>query len=777
MAPTVTSRRAGVIDDAGMAGRRLCRALSDATDELLAELFTAAAGPIGRHRKGVVALIAVGGYGRRELAPHSDIDVLLVHDRGAKDVDDVAAALWYPLWDLGLKLGYAVRTFDEQMALAVDDLDTATALLSARRLAGDDELADRVATEGRALWRKHGRRWLDALRSKVIERRAQAGGVAYLLEPDLKDGHGGLRDVHTLWWAADADLLVPADDLALLDDCYQTLLNARVALHRATGRPGDVLRLGDQDAVAAELGLGSADALMSGIAAAGRTIAWIADGAWRHLARHEVGREERVADGVVIVDRLVELSGRADIVADPVVLWRLARSAAQRNLPIGRASLDRLAAEVDETAWIGRWPPGALDELLGLLAQGHGAIDVLESLDQRSLLVRCLPEWEHVRSCPQRNAYHRFTVDRHLWETAANAAALTDRVERPDLLLLGALFHDIGKGLPGDHTEVGMQLLRTIAPRIGVAAADVDTLVRLVQLHLLLPDVAVRRDLGDPATIRFVADAVVDTPTLHLLHALTEADSKATGPSAWGSWKEQLVVDLVARTELALDGVDPSSAVPRRFPDDATFGAMAVGRLDVRVDADETRAGTECVTIVCPDVPGTFARVAGVLSLRGFDVLTAWAYSGEVGGPPMAASRFRVMPPRPGTDWRPVVDDLRRALAGELAIEARLAERARTYRRRPATQATPAGPPRVSFHDDASDDATVVEVRAPNRIGALHRIARALAEVGLDIRHATVQSMGEEVVDTFYVRTAAGSMVTDDFHRGEIERAVLHAIG
>jgi len=480
---------------------------------------------------------------------------------------------------------------------------------------------------------------------------------------------------------------------------------------------------------------------------------------------------------VVVVDRVVELSDRADLAADPALMWRLARAAAQRDIAIGRASLDRLAAEVSAASWTPHWPPGALHELLGLLAEGHRSIDVLESLDQRGVLVACLDEWEHVRSRPQRNAYHRFTVDRHLWETAANAASLTHRVDRPDLLLLGALFHDIGKGLPGDHTAVGMELLRSIGPRLGVAAEDVDTLVRLVELHLLLPEVAVRRDLGDAATIRFVADAVGDVSTLHLLHALTEADSMATGPSAWGSWKAQLVGELVARAELALAGVDPSVAVPRRFPDDETFGAMARGRLHVDVSADDDAGeGTERITVVCPDVPGAFARVAGVLSLRGFDVLTAWAFSGEVGGPPMAASRFRVAPPRAGTDWAPVIEDLHRALAGELAIEARLAERARTYRRRPVTQAAPAGPPSVSFHDGASDDATVVEVRGPNRIGALHRIAKALAEVGLDIRHATVQSLGEEVVDTFYVRTTAGALVTDDFHRKEIRRAVLHAI-
>lgn len=756
----------------------MCRELSAVTDQLVSGLFRdAVVETQHKRRKGAVALLAVGGYGRGELAPHSDIDLLLVHERRASGIDELASALWYPLWDAGLKLGHAVRSFDEQMSLASDDLDTATALLSARSLGGDDELADRVATESLARWRKHGRRWLDALRSRVIERREQAGDVAYLLEPDLKDGHGGLRDVHTLWWAADADLLVPVDDLATLDGCYGVLVDVRVALHRVTGRAGDVLRLEDQDAVAAEVGAASADALMADVAAAARTIAWSADGAWRHLSRHQLGHEERVADGVVVVDRLVELSDSADPAADPTLVLRVARVAAQRDVAIGRSSLDRLADELDPAAWRAAWPIGALAELVELLRQGHRAIDVLESLDQRGLLVGMLPEWEAVRSRPQRNAYHRFTVDRHLWEAAANAAAVTDRVTRPDLLVLGALFHDIGKGYPGDHTVAGMALLRDVGPRLGLPADDVEVLVHLVEHHLLLPDVAIRRDLADPATIRFVTDAVGDRTTLHLLHALTEADSLATGPSAWGSWKEQLVAELVSRAGHALDGGDPATAAKRRFPDDLTLRSMVLGEVEVRVDTDDgDEAGTERVTVVSLDLPGTFARVAGVLSLRGLDVLTAWAFSGQLGGPAMAASQYRIAVGRSGIDWPPVIEDVRRALAGELAIEARLDERARTYRRRKPTQAAPPGPPKVVFHDDASDDATVIEVRAPNRIGVLHRIAKSLAEVGLDIRHATVQTLGEEVVDTFYVRTITGLLVTDEFHRGEIQRAVLHAV-
>ena len=251
----------------------------------------------------------------------------------------------------------------------------------------------------------------------------------------------------------------------------------------------------------------------------------------------------------------------------------------------------------------------------------------------------------------------------------------------------------------------------------------------------------------------------------------------ATGPSAWGSWKEQLVAELVERTAAAIDGRDADASVSDRasFPDVATWTAMAGGRVDVMVGATGVDETTQ-VTVVAPDRPGTFARVAGTLALRDLDVLTAWADSADVGAGPMAASRFRVQSIRQTTDWESVVADLRRALDGQLALEARLAERATTYRRRRAVQAAPPAAPSVVFHDADSDSNTVIEVRAANRVGVLHRIARSLTDVGLDIRHATVQSMGEDVVDTFYVRTLGGELVTDAFHRREVERAVLHAV-
>jgi [protein-PII] uridylyltransferase len=760
-----TDPRIPLVADGTLQGRSLCRALAASVDAWLVELFERAAATVGEVSG--VALLAVGGYGRGELAPSSDLDLLLVHRAKRRDVERVeriASALWYPLWDVGAKLGHAVRTEKDQLELARTDLDTATSMLTARVVAGDTGLGRSVIDAGHELWRQQPGRFLRELHTRVVERREGCGDVAYVLEPDLKSGHGGLRDVQSLWWAAEAGLVFPDEDRVVLDQCVDVLLRARVALHRATGRIGDTMRLEDQDAAAASGGYRDADELMAEIAAAARRVAWIADQAWGRLGRASNEPTRTVASGVQLVDGEIELAATASPHDDPTLVLRVAIAAARSGRRIGRATLARMAAEVSPMP--DPWPVGASDDLVALLLEGQAAIDVLEALDHHGLLAWLLPEWEPVRSKPQRNAYHRFTVDRHLWETAANAAALADRVARPDLLVLGGWFHDLGKGYPGDHTEVGIELVRRIGPRMGIAAADVDVVAALVEHHLLLPDVAIRRDLSDAATIDQVAAAVGTVEVLELLHALTEADSLATGPSAWGTWKADLVAELVSRTRHVLGGGDVREVTWRLFPDADTTAAMALGEVDVRADVDR-------ITVVSPDRPGTFSRVAGVLSLHGLDVLSAQAHSDEQG---MAASAFRVHVPATGIAWQPIVADMRRALAGELAIEARLAERARTYRRRRATQAGTPGPPSVDFHDDASTRATVLEVRAVSKIGILHRITKALAELGLDIRHATVQTLGIEVVDTFYVRTSTGAKVTDPFHRGEIVRAVLHAV-
>jgi len=744
-------------------GGALCEALSDATDDFLRALYAEATKQLKNADD--VALIAVGGYGRRELAPFSDLDVLLVH-RGVKNIDEIASLMWYPIWDAGLKLGHAVRTPKETLQICATDLDTATALVTARHLAGSELLAQEVIGSARDAWRQRGRTWLVTLHERMQERYVTSGEVAFLLEPNIKEGLGGLRDIHALWWAVEAGLVLTSQDADALKKCNETLLQVRVALHQHTNRVGDVLHLEEQIPVAAALEYANDDALMSAIAVAGQQVAWIADEAWSQLDPPASASPvpQGIASGVALVNGEIRLADDIDPADDPTLVLRVATAAARHRARIDRDSLNRLGERTQ--VWPDPWPAGASDDLVALLLEGDAAIAVFEALDQRNLIVKVLPEWEPNRSRPQRNAYHRYTVDRHLWQTVANAAALADRVSRPDLLVLGALFHDIGKGYPGDHTEVGVKMFATIGVRMGLSVQDIDIVTMLIQHHLLLPDIATRRDLSDDATLTMVAETVKTTLVLELLHALTEADSLATGSSAWGSWKAGLVTMLVDRVSHVLGGGDVQEVMWRLFPDAGVLEMMSAQKIAVRTTPDQ-------ITVVSPDRPGTFSRVAGVMALHGLDVLGAEAHSDEQG---MAASEFRVVPPTYGPiEWQPIIADVTRVLKGELALDARLAERVATYRAPRATTASAPAPLRVRIDNAASSNATVIEIHAPDQLGILHRMTKALADCGLDIRHARVQTLGNEVVDTFYVRTANGTKVTDIQHQSEIERAILHA--
>ena len=759
----MTNDRTAVIADFSLRGLPACEALSDATDKWLATVFAEAIS--GEKKSDDIVLIAVGGYGRRELAPQSDLDVLLVH-RGVKNIGEIASKIWYPVWDAKVKLGHAVRTPKETVQMCASDLDTATSLITGRVIAGNAALGREVLDDAMASWKKRGRAWLVELHGRILDRYEKDGEVAFLLEPNLKEGHGGLRDIHALHWALLAGLNLSFEDRTLLERANEVLLDVRVSLHRHCERANEILRLEDQAPVAQMSAYSSDDALMAAVAEIGRRVAWISDEAWAQLdpPAHRSSVPQPLAPGVQLINGEIHLEDSVDIADDPTLLLRVATAAARLRARIDRDSLDRLGEL--SPVWPDPWPAGASDDLVALLLEGEAAIPVLESLDQRNLFVRVLPEWAPVRSKPQRNAFHRYTVDRHLWQTVANAAGLVERVMRPDLLVLGALFHDIGKGYPGDHTDVGVEKFAVIGARMGLSEADQSIVTSLIQHHLLLADTATRRDLSDDATITMVANNLGTGVVLDLLHALTESDSLATGPSAWSEWKAELISLLVERVHHVIGGGDVQEVVWRLFPNAEVLELMATGNFAAHTESDR-------ITVVSPDRLGTFSKVAGVLALQGLYVFGAEAHSDEQG---MAASEFRVSNPHGDIDWQPIVHNIELALSGRLALDSRLAERAASARPKRATSAVKPDAPAVRFDDSASSNATFLEVRAPDMVGVLHRITKAIADLGLDIRHARVLTLGNEVVDSFYVRQSNGDRITDSAYRDEISRAILYSL-
>lgn len=699
-----------------------------------------------------VALVAVGSLGRQELTPRSDVDLVLLHGPN-RDVGQLADDLWYPIWDAGVALDHSVRTLAQAAAVAGDDLKAALGLLDARHIGGDEQLSNDLRSAQLARWRADADRRLPQLAAACKERGAQVGELAFLLEPDLKEARGGLRDAQALWQiAATQRADRPAGELVA---ARSLLLDVRGELHKLRG--SDRLALQDQDSIALTLSFRDADALMGAVAAAARAITYALDVTFRRVlptpARARRGRlrraplREPLADGVVSQGGEVVLAQTADPRTDPVLALRVAAAAAHADLPVAPQTLERLSSGAVRAQ---PWPPAALAAFVATLAAGDGAVRVLEAYDQAGLLTRLLPEWEHTRSHPQRNAYHRFTVDRHLLEAAAHAASLTRRVQRPDLLLLGALLHDIGKGLPGDHTEVGITLVGRIGPRIGLDPVDTATLQQMVRHHLLLADVAQRRDLDDPATITAVARAVGDRRTLELLAALTEADSLATGPAAWSGWKARLLGILVSRVRAVLEGEAP----PRTVLTARQEAMLAARVLDIDARGDE-------VDMACPDRAGVLGVVAGVLALHRLEIRTLTAVSRDgfalVGA--IAHPRYGS-----GPDWHVVRNDLERALADRSDLTARVAERAAAYPMPRHAQA-----PAVEWVD-AGVSEPVLEVRAPDGLGVLHRIATAIAAAGGGVHSARCQTLGADVIDTFTV--ALGPCATRD----AIEKAVLASL-
>jgi [protein-PII] uridylyltransferase len=776
-AGSLRDRRKALLDRPELGGAEFCRAYTAEADDWLAELANRAADGNARH----LALLAVGGYGRGELSPFSDLDVVLVHD-GRRDVATVADAIWYPVWDEGVHLDHSVRRPAEVLSAARDDLRVALGLLDGRLVWGDPRVAERVLERVRELWQSRlGATWLPTLAEQMDERSRAYGEVAFLLEPDLMDSHGGLRDATVLRAVAVcAPLLADYVNLASLEPATQLLTSVRVELHRSASRELDRLLLQDQDHVADVLHYDDADSLMAAVAEAGRTIAWVSEDAWRRrrfwqpeatgrrrgfLRRRtpaptpsggNVGATEgEVEPGIAIVGGEVALPPPAAVATDSSLPLRVAAVAAERDLPIARGALHRLADKMAPPP--DPWPLETRQALVRALAAGHPAVDALEELDQEHLLVRILPEWAAVRNKPQRNAYHRFTVDRHLLEAAANAAELVDRVDRPDLLLVGTLLHDIGKGYPGDHTTVGVELIGTIGLRMGFPEADVDILVAMCLYHLLLPDTATRRDLDDPTTVETVARAVGDRRTLMLLAALTEADSLATGPSAWGPWKAGLVGELVERVARRLDGEQETRP--------ATTGIAWVTDVHRRMMEEVRSAGRPVVllepprvVVAAPDRRGLLASVAGTLALHGLDVRSADA-TGEEG---VAVEVFTVEVGRGSwPDGGRLREDLEAVLSNRLALDDRLAAKARDYAGRKRPQAARPLPPTVVVDNEASATSTVVEVRAPDELGLLRGLTKVLFDCDLDVVSARASTLGDAAVDAFYVRDAGGAKITE----------------
>lgn len=741
------------------------RALAELGFGWLQELWLEACA--GRRHEGV-ALAAVGSLARGDGGPLSDYDLVLVHHpRGlaGKEVGAFADQLWYPIWDAGVRLDHSVRTVAECRAVATNDLSAAVGLLDLTHVAGDPDVVNAARSTVAHDWRANARTRLSEMQESVVTRHARQGDLAHLIEPDLKEAHGGLRDMSVLRaltaaWLTDR----PHGEV---DVAYERILDVRDAIHVVTGRGRDRLNRDDQDACAALLGYADSDDLLTDLSTSARTIAYAVDSTLRRAQQSQRARTLRVGPrrpqlaplgyGLYRHDGEAVLGPSADLPRDPVIPLRAALVAARNAIPLSPTTLGNLA---EQSPALGEpWSEVARHLFADLLAAGPGLVTVWEGLDLAGVVERWIPEWAAVRSRPQRNAVHRHTVDRHLIEAVVAAGGMVRDVARPDLLMLAALLHDIGK-VPGttDHSVTGARIADAVLRRMGVPDADRLLVVRLVREHLTLVELATRRDPEEPATIAALIEAVGGSvSTLELLRALTEADASAAGPKAWTDWRAGLVSRLYTACRASLEAQHRGEAPRTVEPlDTVRLSAEAAGRVAVGEPwvTVTSLGGAHRIDIVDRDRAGLFADTAGLLAAQGFVVRSATLRTTDG----LAVDEWWVESPGGETPVPAIVArDLVRVASGDRG------PLGRGSRRRgpgaPTSVSRSTGSPdgaRALVVSSASDTATVIEVRASDRAGLLQDIGITLARAALSVRSAHIATYAGQTLDTFYVTEFAG---------------------
>ncbi|MFT7624356.1 MAG: [protein-PII] uridylyltransferase [Myxococcota bacterium] len=780
----------------------MSQARLEGTDQLLRGTVLAAPAP-----PGAWTLIALGGYGRGELSPFSDLDVQFLIEGDPADFAPFVEHCLHRWWDEQLKLGYATRNVQQTVALAIEDFKTATSLLEFRVIAGDEALAGDLS---RQLWERAYEPRRASLLQQIVDERAsrhvRSGDTVFLLEPDIKAGEGGLRDLHGARWASILTRGTPRlvglgltpPEIDALAASYQTLLQFREALHNASGRRGDRLHFSVQSAVVESL-LGPGTDVPFGMQQY-----WQAARLVRALSR-------RVLDACTVLLSMPigeRIEGQGPLTpADAMAAFRLS---AARDVALHPHLLGAAALTVDGVDDEARCHPGIAQDLLFLLRYPHDRARPLEHLHDVGLLSALIPEWAPLTGRYQHNVFHVYTVDVHtlhgireLKRLAAGQGAahpvevmLDLKTSERNVLFLALMLHDMGKG------GVDPAQARDVAARLGLPPLDCDRVGFLVVEHLLLALLAQTRDIHDEVTQRHLAREVGDRRTLAMLYLLTWADMSSANPDLLTAWKANLLRELFLRTDdLLAGGLDvfadaekvvsekrrkmlqrmlgsvPEHPTARTREVDAflsllptrychvTSSKQAIIHVElcrslagnemsgVALRLRHASADTAVITVCCADVPGQLTRISGVLAAHGLNIFGAEAFSRGDG---VVIDDFRVEEPVP---WEAVRADLKSVLTGTVDVE----ELLRAFERPSGLGERPAPPVEtlVAADNDASQHYTVVDVRARDRPGLLYRVSRSLYTQGLTIGLARIAAEGDTAWDAFYVRSVDTGKLPD----------------
>ena len=853
------------VDGGEMQGLAAAHALSALQDTLLQVLydfatkhFYYAQNPTQAER---IAIVATGGYGRGQMAPFSDVDLLFL--RPYKETpwgESVIEFILHMLWDLGLKVGHAARSLAECSRLAKQDVTIRTALLEARFLWGDREIFDKMRKE---FWAEaDARSGQDFVQAKLAERdqrHMRQGESRYLVEPNIKEGKGGLRDLQTLYWIGKyiyhtddtADLVgevYTREELQTFQQAETFLWDVRVRLHYLVGRAEERLSFDIQPELTARMGF-TGDNPRRAVEKFMRAYFLVAKdvGDLTRIfcaALEEQNRKPKPSLARLLPGFLKPRTGTEDFFVengrlnappnafkrDPVNLIRIFHTADAKSVDVHPAALRTITRSLDLIGETLRNDPEANRLFLEILTSRRDPERALRWMNEAGVLGRFIPAFDHAVGLMQFNMYHHFTVDEHLIRAVGNIAAIergelkhehplsTDvikRIQSRAALYVATLLHDIGKGLPGDHSVVGASIAESLCPRLGLSPAETASVIFLVRDHLVMSDTAQKRDLSDPKTVRDFVAAVQSPEMLRLLLVLTVADIRAVGPGVFNGWKGQLLRELYYEAEAAMSGGDampgraarieaakmklreriadlPEAARERAvtrhydpywlaFDDDAyerqarlIAGAEAKGQLlSMTAESDVFRAVTE-ITIYTPDHPGLFSKLAGAVAVSGGSIVDAKAFTttdgfaldvfsvqdaeGEAFGDPSRIARLR--------------QTIEKTLSGETSPRRVLAQRPARKKRVAAFKVQP----RVGFDNEASTTATVVEVEGLDRQGFLYDVTQALFESGLSISSSIVATYGERAIDVFYVRDGFGHKITHPDRLKSVEARLLKVL-
>jgi [protein-PII] uridylyltransferase len=842
----------------GASGQQSVQAYAAFMDRFLTTLYRLAVDDAKREglTPSALVLVALGGYGRGELHPLSDLDLMVIYDgEMGTYVQRATQGLLYALWDLGLQVGHAVRSLPDCLAMARTDFPSRTSMQQARFLVGDRRLFNRfrkVLAEN--VYQKDFAQFLETTLTERDQRYRKFGGSPYMGEPNVKESAGGLRDIHTAMWLASTKFgtrtlreladkrLITEREQKATDEALTFLWRVRNELHFLSGHKNDVLSRDIQPQIAKNFGY-TADELSLPVEkfmrdyylharvvhrVSRRLIARCRETLSQRATVQRRLRQEALADGLIVIDEQIRLAhpdGRA-FREDPLrllrVFWHSQKLGFELGIDVERAVEDSL--DLIDDAF--RSSPDARDLFLSILRNWGRVAQTLREMHELGVLGRYLPEWGALTCLVQYDVYHKFTVDQHSLLALQNMEAfapgqaadaegnaqVVSEVERPALLMLGMLLHDIGKGKGHGHVAKGIPLVQALTARMGLTPDEADKVIFLVAHHLTMSHIAQRRDIDDPKTVDSLAEVCRTPERLRMLYLLTSADMRAVGPGVMTGWQAQILWDLYARTLARLTGghrdrPTRESVAARvwtimREDGERTAVTAHLALLSERylattspqriaahlrlVDrlAEEGVVATELfhhadlgsseLVIATRDVPGLFSLIAGTLAAQGINILSAQIHTRADG---IAIDTFQVNDPfgeavTEEARWRRTLEALRRVLREEQTVEELLARRRAVH---PAGESVP-GPPKVTVDNQLSDSHTVVEIKCPDRVGLLYLITRTMSAQGVDIASARIATEIDHAYDTFYVTDRQGRRLEDEAAMTRVRESLEDAL-